>query len=170
MSGKFVSSLLVIAMLLVGTSTAMAGASTNTHDVVVEEGVTFSLPAGICATAPNGLDGEGRRHHVINTRVNRDGSTVITINDVVKGTAWDSSGSYNFIYANHSVEVVPADGSAHQVSMVDDFVLNGKGSIGHMAVGFNWQWSYTPPADMWPPVDNWQQNSTRGDPLHCDPL
>ena len=169
-SAKFVSTVLAFILLLAATSAAMAKSPNNSHDVVNDGPITWSLPAGICATAPNGLDGAGQRHQVINTKVSSDGSTITTVNDVVKGTAWDSTGSYSFTYVNHSVEVVPADGGTHQITMVDDFVLNGNGSVGHMAIGFNWQWTYTPPADMWPPMDNWQQNSTRGDPLHCDPL
>ncbi len=169
-SSKFVSMLLVIILLLVGTSTAMAGAPTNSHDVVIEEGVTWSLPAGTCDAAPAGLAGKGQRHQVINTRVNPDGSTVITTNDVVRGDAWDSTGAYKFQYENHSVVLVPVGAGARQVRMEDNFIVNGNGSVGHLAVGFNWQWTFTPPAEMWPPIDNWQQHSTHGDPLHCDPL
>ena len=173
-SSKFVSAVLVIMMFLVGTSTALAGSPTNTHEVVDGQ-VDWTLPAGQCDAIPDGLTltGSGQRHMVINTRVNPDGSEVITINDVVRGTAWDSTGSYNFAYENHSVEQIPAGGGDHQISMEDNFILNGNGSVGHLAVGFNWRWTFTPPAgefDQWPPVDNWQQISTRGDPVHCDPI
>jgi hypothetical protein len=160
---------LVVLLLLVAVPSAFAaGPPTNTHQVV-NESVSWTLPSGQCAAAPAGLTGSGQRHMVINTRMNPDGSMVITINDVVKGTAWDATGTYKFSYENHSVEQVPADGDAHQISMVDSFVLNGNGSVGHLAVGFNWRWTYTPP-NLFPPVDNWQQISTRGDPLSCDPI
>ena len=168
-SKTFVSLMLVIMLLPFAASTVLAGPPTNTHEIV-NEPVTWALPAGTCDAAPSGLEGSGQRHKVINTRVNADGSTVITSNDVVKGSAWDSSGSYNFIYENHTVEEIPANGGAHQIHMEDSFVVNGNGSVGHLAVGFNWRWTFTPPAEMWPPNDNWQQLSTRGDPFHCDPL
>jgi hypothetical protein len=162
---------LVVLLLLVAVPSAFAaGPPTNTHEVVDGQVVDWTLPAGQCGAAPAGLSGSGQRHAVINTRTNPDGSMVITINDVVKGTAWDATGTYNFSYENHSVEQVPAGGGAHQISMVDIFVLNGNGSVGHLAVGFNWRWTFTPPAANWPPVDNWQQISTRGDPLRCDPI
>jgi hypothetical protein len=167
-SSKFVSLTLVVATFLVGTSTALAGPSTNTHEVV-NETVDWTLPPGQCAAAPAGLTGSGERHRVTNTKVNADGSTVIIVNDVVRGTAWDATGTYKFVYENHSIDQVPAGGGTHQISMEDNFVLNGNGSVGHLAVGFNWRWTYTPP-NLFPPVENWQQLSTRGDPLSCDPI
>ena len=79
------------------------------------------------------MSGSGQRHMVINTRTNPDGSMVVTINDVVRGTAWDLTGpgTYNFVYQNHSVERIPAGAGAHQVSMEDNFVMNGDGTVGH---------------------------------------
>jgi len=119
-----------------------------------------------------GLTGSGQRHMVTNTKVNSDGSQQIVIDDVVKGTATDlgGGGAYTFIYTNHSIELVPAGGGAHQVSMTDSFVLNGKGNIKHLEAGFNWRWMYTPPEKQWPPVHNVQKLSTRGYPETCDPI
>ena len=37
-----------------------------------------------------------------------DGSSRIIVNDLVTGTADDSTGSYHFTYRNHSIEDVPA--------------------------------------------------------------
>ena len=170
MSRNRIITVLVVLLLLVAVPSAFAaGPPTNTHEVVDGQ-VDWTLPAGQCGAAPAGLSGSGQRHMVINTRTNPDGSMVITINDVVKGTAWDATGTYNFSYENHSVEQVPAGGGAHQISMVDSFVLNGNGGVGHLAVGFNWRWTYTPPAEIWPPNDNWERISERGDPLLCDPI
>lgn len=170
--GRFVSLTAVVAILLVGTSPAVARSPANTNNIV-REPVTWTLPAGICAEAPAGLTGSGERHRVTNTKVNGDGSMMIIINDVVKGTAGDgtiNNGSYRFIYENHSVEQIPVGGGAHQVSMEDSFVMNGKGNVSHMAVGFNWSWTYTPPDPLFTFGPDLQQHSTRGDPFTCDPL
>ncbi len=174
-SSRLVFLTLVAAAFTVSASTAFAvapGKKTPPFkgNSVVRESVSWVLPAGQCAEAPAGLQGTGDRHMVINTKLNHDGSTTTIINDVVKGTATDlgGGGSYGFIYQNHSVEVEPVSG-AHQVSMEDNFVLNGKGNIKHLAVGFNWRWTYTPPDDFFS-LDNLVQNSTRGDPFACDPL
>jgi hypothetical protein len=103
--------------------------------------------------------------------VNADGSSQILINDLVTGTAVDSNGgTYHFVYHNHSTQDVPSGSGPIQVSMVDSFVLNGDGGAAHMSVGFNWRWTYTPPAELWPPVDHWQKVSTRGEPFLCDPI
>jgi hypothetical protein len=104
----------------------------------------------------------------ITTKVYADGSSTILINDLVTGTATDSTGTYKFKYSNHSIETVPVGGGAHQVEMVDSFVMNGSGSA-RLNVGFNWRWTYTPPADFFS-LDNWQPISTRGEPFQCDPI
>jgi len=118
------------------------------------------------------VSGKGARIAVTNTHANADGSSRIVSNDLVTGTAAGSDGgTYSFVYHNHTVQSMPSvAGLPIQVSMIDDFVLNGKGSAGHMSIGFNWRWTYTPPAESWPPADNWQQLSTRGDSFRCDPI
>ncbi len=137
--------------------------------------VNWTLPAGQCPSLPPGLilSGSGERHQVINEKTGNDGSRTVIINDVVNGTAWDNEGgAYHFKYTNHSTDVSSTGGGTHQISMVDSFVLNGKGSAKHMNVGFNWSWTYQDgagPFDVIPLV-NLVQNSTRGDPLLCDPL
>jgi hypothetical protein len=160
----------LIALLLVASaSSAFAGGPvTVTHETVggTQE---WTIPAGQCEAVKVELKGSGERHQVITTRTSADGSKTILINDLVKGTAWDSTGTYHFSYTNHSTETVPAGGGAHQVQMVDSFVLNGNGSA-KLNVGFNWRWTYTPPEPQWPPVHDLQKISTRGDPLTCDPI
>ena len=115
---------------------------------------------------PGGLAGSGQRHQVIVTKTNPDGSVVTTINDLVKGNAWDAAGTYNFVYTNHSTDVLTADGT-HTISMTDTFVASGRGAE-KMNVGFNWRWTYT--AEQWPPGPDVQKISTRGDPYTCDPI
>ncbi|HEX6707146.1 MAG TPA: hypothetical protein VF169_20480 [Albitalea sp.] len=170
-SSKFVSSTPFVATLLVATSTALAGPHIKSHDVV-NGTVNWTLPAGQCPAAPSGLSGSGERHRVTNTIVNADGSTTTLINDVVRGTASDATGTYKFVYENHSIDHVPAGGFVHQISMEDNFILNGNGSIGHLAVGFNWAWSYTAPNGPFDviPLANLVERSTRGEPLLCDPI
>src|SRR5688572_30572567 len=101
-SRRLVPVMLTILMLLIGTSPILAGPPTQE---IVEGTVDWVLPAGQCDAAPAGLTGSGERHQVIKTQTNPDGSTEITSNDVVKGTATDpdGSGSYHFVYINHSV-------------------------------------------------------------------
>jgi hypothetical protein len=160
----------LIALLLVASaSSAFAeGRVTVTHETVGGT-VDWTIPAGQCKAVKFELKGSGERHEEIITRVYANGSSTILINDVVKGTASDSTGTYHFSYTNHSTETVPAGGGAHQIEMVDSFILNGNGSA-KLNVGFNWRWTFTPPALYWPPVDNWQKISDRGDPLNCDPI
>ena len=165
-SSKLVSLTPFVATLLVGMSPALAG-----HQIVSET-VDWTLPAGQCPAAPSGLSGSGERHKVTNTIVNADGSTMTITNDVVRGTASDATGTYKFVYENHSIDQVPAGGFVHQISMEDNFVLNGNGSVGHLSVGFNWAWSYTAPNGPFDviPLANLVARSTRGQPLLCDPI
>jgi hypothetical protein len=152
---KLVAAVLLMLMLFAAsTSASAAPLATTTHETVRGETVTWSLPADQCPSLPAGVsvDGTGQRIAVTNTNVNADGSTQILIDDLVTGTAVDSNGgTYHFIYHNSSAQGVPSAGSPIQVSMTD-----------------NWRWTYT--AELWPPHDNWQQISTRGEPLLCDPI
>lgn len=173
---KIFVSLILVALLLTLPTTAFAKHSRNNHDDdhskntrnVIRETVEWTIPAGVCKEAPNGLAGKGQRYEIIETRVDH-GITVVTTNDLVKGTAWDSTGTYHFVYKNHNIEAMPTNGGTHKIHMVDSFELNGKGSVHHLAVSFDWSWTYTPPAESWPPHDNWKQYSTHGD-INCDPL
>jgi hypothetical protein len=170
---KLVAALLLILMLfVVSTSASAAPLGSPTHDTV-RELVTWTLPADQCPSLPAGVSvfGSGARLAVTNTIANADGSSRIITNDLVKGTAVDSNGgTYSFVYVNHTILNVPSGtGLPIQVSMTDNFVLNGQGSASHMSVGFNWRWT-SPSAEVWPPADNWQQLSTRGDPFLCDPI
>jgi hypothetical protein len=174
-SRKLVVYLLLALMLVVMVPSSSAASREDTTSKIVRETVEWTLPAGQCPSLPAGVSvsGTGARLAVTNTNVNADGSSRIVINDLVKGSAVDSNGgAYHFVYHNHSIEIVPLSGSElpNQVSMTDNFVLNGNGGAVDMRIGFNWRWTYTPPEAIWPPVHNWQQVSTRGDPLLCDPI
>ena len=160
---------LVALLLVTSASSVLAGGPETVTHQTVGGTVPWTLPAGQCKAAPLELNGSGERHQEIITKVYADGSSTILINDLVKGTASDSTGTYHFSYTNHSTETVPAGGGAHQIEMVDSFILNGNGSA-KLNIGFNWRWTFTPPALYWPPIDNLQKISTRGDPLTCDPI
>ena len=170
-SSKFITLIMVIVLLLVATAPAFAGGPPNNTNQIINGPIDpWELPVGFCPDAPNGLAGTGDRHQVINTRTNADGTVITTINDLVRGDAADinGNGTYHYVYTNHSVDVLPAGSDTHQVTVVDSFVLNGHGSVGHMNVGFNWSWTYT--TEFWPPSEPWERISERGDPLHCDPI
>jgi pectate lyase len=160
---------LLVSLFLIAVPASFAAPSASTTHQTVTETVTWSMSPAQCSSLSVPISGTGQRHQEIITQVNADGTQRIIINDVVKGTATDSTGSYHFVYTNHSIQDVPASGSPVNIQMVDSFLLNGTGSAKHMNVGFNWRWTFVPPA-LFPPVDNWQQISTRGDPLHCDPI
>jgi len=163
----FIHGLLAL-MLFVGVSSAAAAPAAN-HEVV-NEAVSFSIPAGQCPALPAGLsiDAWGQRHKIINTHAKADGSTEIRTNDLVTGVATDSNGgTHKFVYHNSSTLTIPPSGD-YSISMSDSFELTGPGP--HYSVGFNWRWTFTSLELLWPPVDNWEQISTRGDIFHCDPL
>jgi hypothetical protein len=153
-------------MVFAGISPAAAAPATD-HQVVTGP-VSFSIPADQCSELPAGVSvsGSGESIAVINTRTLEDGSTETRTNNVIKGVATDSNGgSHTFVYQNYSVDTALPNGT-HRMSMSDTFVLNGPGP--HFSIGFNWRWTYT--ESFWPPQDNWEQISTRGDVFACDPL
>jgi len=173
-SRKLVVPLLFALMLLVAVPSASAAPWVTTTHQTVGGTVNWAMPAQ-CPSLPAGvsLTGTGQRNKQINTTTNADGSQTINTNDLVTGSASDSNGgSYRFIYQNHSINNVPASGFPIHVNMVDSFVLNGSGSIGHLEVGFNWSWDYNGVGDNFPPgpgITNWQKMSTRST-VDCDPL
>jgi hypothetical protein len=155
-----------------GTTVAGAAPGKASHEII-RETVTWTLPAGQCPALPADLEvnGVGERHLIIHTINKSDGSTQLVFSDVVRGTATDNwGGSYRFVYSNHSVERYPAGPGPIAIQMTDNFVMNGSGAADKLHVGFNWSWTFTPPAELFPPVDNWVQHSTRGEPLLCDPI
>ena len=168
LSRRFTIHVLLALMLFVGVSPATAAPAAD-HQVVSGP-VSFTIPADQCPKLPAGLsvDGSGQRHMIINTHTKADGTTEIRTNDLVKGVATDSNGgAHKFVYHNSSTLTIPPSGD-YSISMSDSFELTGPGP--HYSVGFNWRWTFPSLDLLWPPVDNWEQISTRGDIFKCDPL
>jgi hypothetical protein len=164
--------LLFLALFATSASASAAPLASDTHTIVHEK-VTWTLPANQCASLPVGISvsGTGERIAVTNTTINADGSSQIVSNDLVIGTAVGSDGStYRFVYHNHTAQNLPNGSGPIDIHMVDSFMLKGHGRARDVNTGFNWRWTYIPPAESWPPVDNWQKISTRGDSFTCDPI
>ena len=171
-SSKFVTLIMVIVLLLVATAPAFADEPPPVVTREVYNGPIdqWTLPANSCPTVPLGLTGDGQRRTVTVTRTYDDGHVVVTVRDVVRGSAWNLAGNYRYLYINHSIEERPAAPGPIQVTMGDSFIVTGNRNVDLMNVGFFWRWTYTPPADQWPPVDNWERIIEHGDPLNCDPI
>src|SRR5262245_57882927 len=140
---------------------------------IVRGAVEWTLPANQCSSLPAGVSvsGTGERVQVISTRKGEDGSTKIIDNDFVEGTAVDSAGhTYHFIYANQARQQVPRRRAPINVDMTDSFILTDDAGGNPLVVAFVWRWTYSPPAELWPPADNLQQDYTQGDAFTCDPI
>ncbi len=168
LSRRLIVHVLLALMLFIGVSSAAAAPATS-HEVV-NGTVSFTIPANQCPSLPPGVSvsGTGASVAIINTRTQADGSIEVFISNLIKGTATDSNGgAHVFVYQNDSTETILASG-LHKISMKDSFVLSGPGP--NYSVGFNWRWTFDSPEEIWPPADNWEQISTRGEPFLCDPL
>ena len=173
MLGKLMIPLALLSPLFIAVPAVSAAPAVTPTREIVRETITWTLRTGQCGELPEGVsvDGTGQRHMEIVTEKRADGSTKVTVDDVVIGTAVYSNkknATYPFVYLNHSTEVRPASGTI-QVQMQDLFVLDGRGRA-RLTVAFNWRWTYTPPETQWPPRHNVQKLSTQGDPLTCDPI
>lgn len=170
LSRKLTFHVLLVLMLFVGASPAAAASSNDRQ--VIEETVSFTIPAGQCSLLPDRLSvsGTGQRYEVINTQPKANGVTEVRVNDVIKGTATDSRGRvHKFEYRNSSTQTIQPSGFT-TISMNDLFTLTGPGP--HYSVSFNWRWTFTQP-DLWPPdLDNLVQFSGDDPELvfACDPL
>src|SRR5262245_31581533 len=80
LSRRFTIHILLVLILFVGVSSAAAAPAAD-HQVV-NETVSFSIPADQCPKLPAGLsvDGSGQRHQVINTNTKADGTTEVRTN------------------------------------------------------------------------------------------
>lgn len=170
LSGRLTAAFLLACLLVLGVSPASAapsGKTTHWTDVW-----PWALTRGQCAALPSpSVEGTAYVKGVDVVTTAADGSTTRISNVFARGVAYGDDGmTYRFMYHNHAVFTTPASGSPVQVAMTDSFVLNGAGGDRHMKVGFVWRWTFTPPAGEWPPVDNWEQVSTIGDPMNCDPI
>jgi hypothetical protein len=176
---KFVVALLLALTLLVGAPAAAAHSAGETIHYRTRAPVSFTLTPA-CATIHSDVMGTGEITHNIHGKIRADGSKRVVDDAIARGTAVDSAGkTYRFLYVNQTISTVPASGSPVQVQMRDSFRLHGRDGVNKVNVGFLWRWTYMPQNDdiptsdspgIWPPVDNWQQISTHGDPFTCDPL
>ena len=172
LSRRLIFHVLLALMLFIGVSPAAAAPAADHR---VETGTaSFFIPADQCPLLPAGVwvEGSGESVAIINERTLADGSTVVRINNLIKGDAIDSNGdAHTFVYHNSSTQTILPSGFT-TISMNDSFVLTGSGL--QYSVTFNWRWTFTQPAvdNLWPPVDNWEQLA--GDPdeiiFACDPL
>jgi hypothetical protein len=169
LSRKLIVHVLFVLMLFVGVS-PVAAASGNSHEVFTGP-ASFTIPAGQCPLLPAGVsvEGSGESVAIVNGRTLADGSTVVRINNLIKGDAIDSNGdAHKFVYHNSSTQTILPDGFT-TISMNDSFELTGPGP--HYSVGFNWRWTFTGPDLVFPPEDNFV--NLHGDValvLGCDPL
>jgi hypothetical protein len=168
LSRKLIVHFLLVLMLFIGVSSA-AAAPANDHQVISET-ISFTIPANQCPLLPAGVSvsGTGERKMVINTHTKANGTTVIRVNDLIKGVATDSNGgTHKFVYHNSSTETILPSG-LHEVSMNDVFALSGPGP--HYNVTFNWRWTFTDV--LWPPPED-DLEVLHGEPeliFACDPL
>ena len=169
LSRKLMINVLLVLMLFVGVSPVAAAPATD-HQVV-NEPVSFTIPADQCPLLPAGVsvEGSGERHMIVNTHTKADGTTEVRINDLVTGIATDSNGDvHKFVYHNSSTQAIQPSGFT-AISMNDSFELTGPGP--HYSVSFNWRWTFTGPDLVFPPVDNFV--NLHGDValvLACDPI
>jgi hypothetical protein len=111
--------------------------------------------------------GEGEDVLVMNVRVAQDGTSYIERNDLVTGTATDSSGgSYKFNYHNHSNLTVPPGGFPWSFTTTDHFNLIGNGKAEQLQVHFVARVTFPSPSD--PPVIEFVNE--RGNPFFCDAI
>src|SRR4030095_102776 len=92
-----------------------------------------------CSTLPGGLtvSGSGESFLVVNSRIDKDGTTYIENNNLVTGTATDSNGEvYGFNYHNHASLQVPPGGFPFTAEVTDHFNLVGNGQANQFQVHF----------------------------------
>jgi hypothetical protein len=175
---KIGTGLLLFVLLLAGFSPVSADPGKGGSHQVIREKVTWTMDPGVCKNIDAVINGTGERRQEIETKVKRDGTTIQVIDDLVSGKAVDENGAtYHFLYVNHSTWVTPTSGSPVSIQMKDLFLLNGdRSKKNNLRVAFNWSWTYVPAdpnnptANYWPPVDNFVEKYTLGEPLTCDPI
>jgi len=165
----------LLVLLFVSVSATSATGSSTTRQVI-RNPASFTMTPAQCSHLKVPLSGSGQLYEVITTTTHSNGSVHITDDALITGNAWDSTGSYRFIYANHFVQDIPAGSGPVKAFMIDSFALSGHGSAAGLRNGFIWKWNFTQGAPSFPPEFNLQQILTFGDPItpagesHCDPL
>lgn len=175
MKGKFIwlaaAAMVTLVMLARLAQPAVAQTSSQPSTKIVSGPVSWTLTPAQCSSIDATISGVGKRLEVDTTRTLADGTKESIASAFVTGTATDTKGgNYYFTYTNQDRHLVPQGGKPVQVYMIDTFDLNGSGD-NSLNLAFDWTWTYRAPAEQeWPPVHNWHQIQTVGDPLHCDPL
>ena len=124
------ASLLALLVLVLAPAAGSAASPT-------EFPVSFTIEAANCSDISSDVTGTGVWREVTNTRVGKDGLTVVVYNATATGTAVDEEGTiYRFNYHNHQEFVLPDDDSPHQIRMSDHFNLVGAGGANQIHAGF----------------------------------
>jgi hypothetical protein len=160
---------LLLVFILVGIQLVSAQDEPKITTQINRETVEWSLAPDVCTKLKVELPGTGEKTQSITTTEMDNGSKHVVDDVVISGTASDSTGEYRYVYGNRAVRDIPAGDGPIKILMIDTFYLKGSGEV-ELNENFIWSWTYTPPAEEWPPTDNWQKIHSIGDPLNCDPL
>jgi len=121
-----------------------------------------------CSVLPAGLtvSGSGESFLVVNSRIDRDGTTYIENNNLVTGTATDSNGEvYGFNYHNHANQQIPPGGFPFTAEVTDHFNLVGNGQANQFQVHFVARITFLSPISF-----TIQFFKAHGNPMSCDPI
>lgn len=171
---------LIALTLLAAAPSAQAGDRPPVEKVTYSETLPFTIVPGPdgCDQVDTPISGTAVIYHEVRTTTYPDGSRRIVDDGFAKGTATDPQGkTYRYRYENRNIVTVAPEGPLALVDMRDEFTLRGHGRHNRIDAGFHWLWTFEP-ADLgdpfasfvYPPVDNWVQLKTVGDPLNCDPI
>jgi hypothetical protein len=174
----------VLALLFMASGSsvfaAQGGVQQEIHSV---DPVSFTMQpvanGSGCAQITTPVTAIGQQENDITVWTYPDGSRKVVHQAEAQGTAIDTNGkTYEFHYANKATYTVQPGGHV-QVDMSDSFQLKGQGRTNRVNANFHWLWTYdlsdpsTIPTSAnvsYPPVDNWVQLQTVGDPINCDPI
>lgn len=167
-------------VLLASVPSAQATGGATVEETEFSETLPFTITPGPdgCYQVETAISGTATIIHHVRTTTYPDGSRRIVDDGSSEGTATDDHGrSYRYRYENRNILNVPPAGPLVIVEMRDKFTLRGHGRDNRIDARFHWLWTYQlvnqddPFADfVYPPVDNWVQFRTSGDPLRCDPI
>src|SRR5688572_25730373 len=119
---------LLLAFTLVGASSITAQDEPKVTTQMTREMVEWSLSDEQCDKLEEPLSGTGEKTASLTTTEAEDGSKHIVEDVIISGTASDSTGTYDYVYANHAVRDIPPEGEGPTtIFMVDSFYLYGTG-------------------------------------------
>ena len=155
------AAMLAVPLLLVQVPSAMADVTQ------ISKPISFTLSG--CAALPAGVtvQGSGESFAVVNSRVDSStGVTYVEQNDIVTGTATDSTGAnYNFNYHNHASLQIPPAGFPFSFETTDHFNLVGNGQANQYQVHFVARVTFFSPTSFTADFIN-----VHGSPFTCDPI